>query len=133
VGTSQPFAILERLGYSFYELLASGISGADNMQVWIASVIIIFALAQFWGWLQSLEFSQPVLVLGGLLLAFVSNYDKRSSIPFWPAATPLSVDAVVSEAIAQPVLGTDARATSSIGDRSLSQASSSPAQLNDAA
>lgn len=59
------------------------------MQVWIASVIIIFALSQFWTWLQGLEYSSPVLALGGLLLALISNYDKRASLPFWPQKTQL--------------------------------------------
>lgn len=57
------------------------------MQVWIASVIIIFALSQLWEWLNRTEFSLPVLGVAGLVLAIASNYDKRHSFPFWPAAT----------------------------------------------
>ncbi len=54
------------------------------MQLWIATVVILFALSQFWDWLNKTEFSLPVLALGGLCLAIASNYDKRSSFPFWP-------------------------------------------------
>lgn len=55
------------------------------MQVWIASFIIIFALSQFFEWLRGIEFSLPMLALGGLLLSVISNYDKRTSLPFWPS------------------------------------------------
>ena len=57
------------------------------MQIWIASFIIIFALSQFLEWLRGVEFSLPMLALGGLLLSVISNYDKRSSLPFWPSST----------------------------------------------
>jgi hypothetical protein len=58
------------------------------MQVWIATVVILFALSQFWEWLNQTEFSLPVLAIVGLGLAIASNYDKRYSFPFWPAAAP---------------------------------------------
>lgn len=60
------------------------------MQVWIASAVIFFALSQFLGWLRGLELSLPVLGVMGLGLAIASNYDKRHSFPFWPAASSMN-------------------------------------------
>lgn len=57
------------------------------MQLWIVTVVILFALSQLWDWLNNTEFSLPVMALAGLGLAIASNYDKRSSFPFWPAAS----------------------------------------------
>ncbi len=57
------------------------------MQLWIATVVVLFALSQLWEWLNNTEFSVPVLALAGLGLAIASNYDKRQSFPFWPAAS----------------------------------------------
>ena len=57
------------------------------MQLWIATVVILFALSQLWEWLNNTEFSLPVLAVAGLGLAIASNYDKRQSFPFWPTAT----------------------------------------------
>lgn len=70
------------------------------MQLWIATVIILFALSQFWEWLNKTEFSLPVLALGGLCLAIASNYDKRSSFPFWPTASS------TNQSVSQPTIVT---------------------------
>ncbi|NJN31594.1 MAG: hypothetical protein HC824_15100 [Synechococcales cyanobacterium RM1_1_8] len=55
------------------------------MQIWVASFIVFFVLSQFFDWLRQAVFPWPVLVLGGVILAIASNYDKRHSFPFWPS------------------------------------------------
>ena len=52
------------------------------MRVWFASFLLLFALAQLFNWMKQLTLPLPVFILGGLLLAIASNYDKRSGWPF---------------------------------------------------
>lgn len=59
------------------------------MQLWIVTVVILFALSQLWDWLNHMEFSLPVLALAGLGLAIASNYDKRRSFPLWPTTSSI--------------------------------------------
>lgn len=66
------------------------------MQLWIASFVILFALSQLLDWLRGVEFSLPVLALGGLCLAIASNYDKRHCFPFWPAPSPGATAAAIA-------------------------------------
>ncbi len=43
------------------------------MKVWIASFFILLALVQFYQWLRILTIPLPFLLLGGAILAIVSN------------------------------------------------------------
>lgn len=52
------------------------------MRVWFASFLLLFALAQLFNWMKHLSLPLPVFILGGLLLAIASNYNKRSGWPF---------------------------------------------------
>lgn len=50
--------------------------GDDLMKVWLACFLLLFALAQFFDWIQELALPLPVYILGGAFLAIASNYDK---------------------------------------------------------
>ncbi|MBD2184189.1 hypothetical protein H6S82_24865 [Planktothrix sp. FACHB-1355] len=52
------------------------------MRIWLASFILLFVLAQLFQWMKQLSLPLPVFIVGGLLLAIASNYDKRSGWPF---------------------------------------------------
>ncbi|MEB3292339.1 MAG: hypothetical protein VKJ24_04195 [Synechococcales bacterium] len=52
-----------------------------NLRFAIAAFVILFALAQLIQWLEHLVIPMPVYVLGGFLLAIISNHDK---LPFDP-------------------------------------------------
>ena len=52
------------------------------MKFWLASVILLFVLAQLFQWMKQVSIPLPVFILGGALLAIASNYDKRSGWPF---------------------------------------------------
>lgn len=52
------------------------------MRVWFASFLLLFALAQLFNWMKQLSLPLPIFILGGVLLAIASNYDKRSGWPF---------------------------------------------------
>ncbi len=62
------------------------------MQVWVASVVLLFVGIQFVQWLMSLTLPWPLYAVAGVLLAIASN---RRSIPALP-----TVDK--QEAIAPP-------------------------------
>ncbi|MBE9032393.1 hypothetical protein IQ266_21885 [filamentous cyanobacterium LEGE 11480] len=53
-----------------------------NIRFAIACFFILFGLAQFWGWMQQFSLEQPIFVLGGLLLAIASNFNRRAAFPF---------------------------------------------------
>ena len=46
------------------------------MRVWIICFFILFALAEFFKWLRGFSVPLPIYILGGVLLAVASNYDK---------------------------------------------------------
>ncbi|MCL1465651.1 hypothetical protein [Argonema galeatum] len=52
------------------------------MRVWLASFLLLFALAQLFEWMKHLALPLPVFIVGGVFLALASNYDKRSGWPF---------------------------------------------------
>jgi len=52
------------------------------MRIWFASFLLLFALAQLFDWIKHLSLPLPVFILGGLLLAAATKYDKRSGWPF---------------------------------------------------
>ena len=43
------------------------------MKIWLASFLILLALVQFYQWLRVLTIPLPFLLLGGAILAIVSN------------------------------------------------------------
>ncbi|MBW4644061.1 MAG: hypothetical protein KME23_13915 [Goleter apudmare HA4340-LM2] len=46
------------------------------MKVWLACFVVLFALAEFFDWLQGFALPLPIYILGGAFLAVASNYDK---------------------------------------------------------
>lgn len=48
----------------------------ENMRVWLACFFVLFALAEFFDWLQKFNLPLPIYILGGAFLAVASNYDK---------------------------------------------------------
>ncbi|QSJ14688.1 hypothetical protein JYQ62_22635 [Nostoc sp. UHCC 0702] len=46
------------------------------MRVWLACFLVLFALAEFFDWLQEFSLPLPIYILGGAFLAVASNYDK---------------------------------------------------------
>ncbi len=53
-----------------------------NIRFAIASFSVLFGLAQLWGWLKQFSLEEPIVVIGGLLLALASNFDRRATFPF---------------------------------------------------
>jgi hypothetical protein len=53
--------------------------GYRTMKLWIATFILLFAIAQFLEWLQKFSLPLPIYILGGALLAIASNYSDRDS------------------------------------------------------
>jgi len=54
------------------------------MKVWIISFLLLLGLVEFYQWFQRLALPLPILLLGGALLAFVSNSSKATEIPLQP-------------------------------------------------
>lgn len=52
------------------------------MKVWIASFVVLFAIAEFYQWLLNFMLPLPIYILGGAFLALASNYDKKAGFPF---------------------------------------------------
>lgn len=52
------------------------------MKVWLYAVLLLFVLGQLFEWAKQMSLPLPMFILGGLLLAIASNYDKRSGWPF---------------------------------------------------
>jgi hypothetical protein len=50
--------------------------GDRNMRVWLACFFVLFALAEFFDWIQEFNLPLPIYILGGAFLAVASNYDK---------------------------------------------------------
>ena len=51
-------------------------SVAIIMKVWVASFFVLFSLAEFYHWIEGISVPLPVYIVGGLLLAITSNYEK---------------------------------------------------------
>lgn len=64
------------------------------MKVWLASFLILFALAEFFQWLKQFSLPLPVFILGGAFLAIASNYgiliDPPRESSAQPPQTPVS-------------------------------------------
>ncbi len=52
------------------------LTGDEDMRVWLACFFVLFALAEFFDWLQAFSLPLPIYILGGAFLAIASNYDK---------------------------------------------------------
>ncbi len=52
------------------------------MKVWIASFVVLFAIAEFYQWLKHFMLPLPIYILGGAFLAIASNYDRKAGFPF---------------------------------------------------
>jgi hypothetical protein len=48
----------------------------ENMRVWLACFVLLFALAELFDWLKDFSLPLPIYILGGAFLAVASNYDK---------------------------------------------------------
>jgi hypothetical protein len=46
------------------------------MRVWLASFILLFAIAEVYQWAKHFTLPLPIFILGGAFLAIISNYDK---------------------------------------------------------
>lgn len=46
------------------------------MRVWLASFLLLFAIAEVYQWAKHFTLPLPIFILGGAFLAIVSNYDK---------------------------------------------------------
>jgi hypothetical protein len=53
-----------------------------NYRFAIACFFVFLGCAELFQWIQRLSLQMPVYVMGGLLLALVSNYDKQAAFPF---------------------------------------------------
>jgi len=52
------------------------------MKVWIASFLVLFAIAELYQWAKHFTLPLPVYILGGAFLAIASNYEGWVSLPF---------------------------------------------------
>jgi hypothetical protein len=46
------------------------------MRIWLACILVLFALAELFDWMKQLALPLPIYILGGAFLAVASNYDK---------------------------------------------------------
>ncbi|WP_445638726.1 hypothetical protein [Nostoc sp. DSM 114161] len=62
------------------------------MRVWLACFFVLFALAEFFDWLQKFNLPLPIYILGGAFLAVASNYDKIVGSSFSDTSIEASLD-----------------------------------------
>ncbi|MFN6558985.1 MAG: hypothetical protein RMY28_004160 [Nostoc sp. ChiSLP01] len=62
------------------------------MRVWLACFLVLFALAEFFDWLQKFNLPLPIYILGGAFLAVASNYDKIVGYSFSDTSMEASLD-----------------------------------------
>ncbi|MBC1238955.1 hypothetical protein VF14_34200 [Nostoc linckia z18] len=62
------------------------------MRVWLACFFVLFALAEFFDWLQKFNLPLPIYILGGAFLAVASNYDKIVGSYFTDASMEASLE-----------------------------------------
>ncbi len=58
------------------------------MKIWFILFLIIFALAELYQWLKHLSLPLPVHIVGGVLLAIASNFDKLFIRPIPSTISP---------------------------------------------
>ncbi|AFY31657.1 hypothetical protein [Calothrix sp. PCC 7507] len=71
------------------------------MRVWLACFVVLFALAEFFDWLQEFSLPLPIYILGGAFLAIASNYDKIIGSYFSDANIEASTDRTQLDALNQ--------------------------------
>jgi len=54
------------------------------MKVWITCFILLFGASELFQWFREISLPLPFFVVGGVLLAIASNYDKLTHLPFHP-------------------------------------------------
>lgn len=52
------------------------------MKLWLAIFVLLFGATELLQWVKQFSLPLPLLILGGALLAVVSNYDKLTDMPF---------------------------------------------------
>lgn len=52
------------------------------MRIWLTCFAVLFAIAEFYQWVQHLTLPLPVYIVGGAFLAIASNYHKRTRLPW---------------------------------------------------
>jgi hypothetical protein len=52
------------------------------MKMWIASVLLVFAMVELYQWMKHVTVPLPAFILGGALLAIASNYRKYAGWSF---------------------------------------------------
>jgi hypothetical protein len=83
-----------------------------NLRFAVACFFILFGLAQFWGWLQQFSWQKPVILVGALLLAFISNFDKTAAFPFTGLHQWLNRRNAIASNPTQPMSATSPTSTS---------------------
>lgn len=51
------------------------------MNVWLTSCVLLFVLAQVYQSLEHIRLPLPVFILGGVLLAIASNFERQAGLP----------------------------------------------------
>jgi hypothetical protein len=64
----------------------------EKMRVWLACFFVLFALAEFFDWLQEFNLPLPIYILGGAFLAVASNHDKIFGSYFSDATMEASLE-----------------------------------------
>lgn len=82
------------------------------MRVALLWIVMLFGLSEALDWLKQVELPMPVLIVGGLVLAIASNYDKRESFPLWPESPPKAPPAAAPTVAAPPTVEPPAAAQS---------------------
>lgn len=54
------------------------------MRVWVICFFLLFGVAELLQWMREFSLPLPIFILGGVALAFLSNYTKLTNLPFHP-------------------------------------------------
>lgn len=78
------------------------------MQLWVVCFVMFFGAVELFQWVQGFSLPLPVLAIGGILLAIVSNASKRIGLPWLHLPLPAAptAPAVPPAAAAQPAAPT---------------------------
>ena len=95
-----------RCGYSIFRLV-NLVNESSSMKVWLPIFIAVFIVAQALQWAQGLALPLPIFVVAGVILAAVSNWDRRAGIPFkwfrqWQRAQDPEPQAIAHESSQPP-------------------------------
>ncbi|NJL10283.1 MAG: hypothetical protein HC908_09215 [Calothrix sp. SM1_7_51] len=59
------------------------------MRIWLAFIVVLFAIAELFDWVKQLSLPLPIYILGGAFLAVASNYDKIVGT-YFPTVTSIN-------------------------------------------